>query len=198
MQFKASFDVSASDSSFDSFLDIFFAIDIVRFYRGSIHANVRTYRFACQVLTFNTAVEKDGSIRYNRRLAAERYIRTWFIVDLIAAFPFSYIFAESRNYSAVVRKSVKLLRLIRLLRLLRISRILRRIQNAIFIRSTLSSLMKYCLMVVFISHWFSCSFHAIGQSNIEHSWIRAQGLDEPWANKWDRYIAALYVSVQTL
>ncbi|KAG7400295.1 hypothetical protein PHYBOEH_006235 [Phytophthora boehmeriae] len=175
LPFKASFDVTANDSGFESFLDIFFAIDII--------------------LTFNTAVEKDGSISYSRRLAAERYVRTWFAVDLIAAMPYKYMVPESNAY---LRRSVKLLRLVRLLRLLRISRILRRIQNAIFIRSTLSSLMKYCLMVLFISHWFSCCFHAIGSADIERSWIKRYGLDEPYAGKWDRYIAALYVSVQTL
>ncbi|KAG6590927.1 putative potassium/sodium hyperpolarization-activated cyclic nucleotide-gated channel [Phytophthora cinnamomi] len=176
LPFKASFDVNAADNPFDTFLDVFFLVDII--------------------LTFNTAIEKDGSIRYNRRLVAERYLRSWFVIDLIAALPYGYIFTENGNYSARLRKSIKLLRLIRLLRLLRISRILRRIQNAVFIRSTLSSLMKYCLMVVFINHWFSCTFHAIGTSDIEHSWIEAAGLED--ASIWDRYVAALYVSVQTL
>ncbi|RLN88519.1 hypothetical protein BBJ28_00011306, partial [Nothophytophthora sp. Chile5] len=174
----ASFDVAASDNGFETSLDVFFMIDIV--------------------ITFNTAVDRDGSIRYDRQLAASRYLRSWFAVDMIAALPYGYIFTESSNYSTSLRKSVKLLRLIRLLRLLRISRIMRRIQNAIFIRSTLSSLMKYCLMVVFISHWFSCTFHAIGAMDIEHSWITAQGLEAPKASKWDRYVAALYFSVQTL
>ncbi|ETI56281.1 hypothetical protein L917_01020 [Phytophthora nicotianae] len=178
LPFKATFAVEAKDNPFETVLDVFFLIDII--------------------LTFNTAVEKDGSIRYNRRLVAETYLKTWFAVDLIAALPYGYIFTEDGHYSATLRKSVKLLRLIRLLRLLRISRILRRIQNAVFIRSTLSSLMKYCLMVIFINHWFSCIFHAIGSSDIEESWIRAQGLEEPNANKWDRYVAALYFSVQTL
>ncbi|KAE9015954.1 hypothetical protein PR001_g13936 [Phytophthora rubi] len=178
LPFKASFDVNAQDNPFETFLDAFFLLDII--------------------LTFNTAIEKDGSIRYNRQLVTERYLRTWFIVDLTAALPYGYIFTENGNYSAKLRKSIKLLRLIRLLRLLRISRIVRRIQNAVFIRSTLSSLMKYCLMVIFINHWFSCTFHAIGDSDIEHSWIKVQGLEEPNANKWDRYVAALYVSVQTL
>ncbi|KAF4036435.1 Cyclic nucleotide-binding domain [Phytophthora infestans] len=178
LPFKATFDVEAKDNPFETVLDVFFLIDII--------------------LTFNTAIEKEGSIRYNRRLVAETYLKSWFLVDLIAALPYGYIFTEDGHYSATLRKSVKLLRLIRLLRLLRISRILRRIQNAVFIRSTLSSLMKYCLMVIFINHWFSCIFHAIGSSNIEESWIRAQGLEEPDANKWDRYVAALYFSVQTL
>ncbi|KAL3668555.1 hypothetical protein V7S43_006638 [Phytophthora oleae] len=178
LPFKASFDVNAVDNPFETFLDVFFLIDII--------------------LTFNTAVEKEGSIRYNRRLVAEKYLKTWFAIDLVAALPYGYIFSDSGNYSATLRKSVKLLRLVRLLRLLRISRILRRIQNAIFIRSTLSSLMKYCLMVIFINHWFSCTFHAIGASNIDNSWIRTQRLEEPTADKWDRYVAALYFSVQTL
>lgn len=148
-------------------------------------------------MTFNTAVDVDGTIRYNRRLAATNYLNSWFAVDVIAALPYGNMVPQSDSSPSSLYKSLKLLRLVRLLRLFRISRILRRIQNAVFIRSTLSSLLKYCMLVTFVSHWFSCIFHGIGAAQ-ERSWITAQELDEPHAGKWDRYVGALYFAVQTL
>lgn len=157
-----------------------------------------------QVMAFNTAVDVDGTIRYDRRLAATIYLNSWFTVDVVAALPYGYMVPHSTASSSgdsagSLVKSLKLLRLVRLLRLFRISRILRRIQNAVFIRSTLSSLLKYCMLVMFVSHWFSCVFHGIGSAHDSGAnWISAQSLDEPNAGKWDRYVCALYFAVQTL
>lgn len=153
-------------------------------------------------MTFNTAVDVDGSIRYDRRLAATNYLNSWFAVDLVAALPYAYMVpssASNATKTASLVKSLKLLRLVRLLRLFRISRILRRIQNAVFIRSTLSSLIKYCMLVTFVSHWFSCVFHGIGVSHESGAnWISAQAFGDLETTKWDRYVAALYFAVQTL
>uniref|UniRef100_K3WL47 Cyclic nucleotide-binding domain-containing protein n=1 Tax=Globisporangium ultimum (strain ATCC 200006 / CBS 805.95 / DAOM BR144) TaxID=431595 RepID=K3WL47_GLOUD len=156
--------------------------------------------FALPAMTFNTAVDVDGSIRYNRRLAAINYINSWFVVDVIAALPYGFMFpVDDDSSNSSLYKFLKLLRLIRLLRLFRISRILRRIQNAIFIRSTLSSLLKYCMLVTFVSHWFSCIFHGIATSQGDGpNWVSVQHLDNANATKWDRYVGALYFAVQTL
>ncbi|DAZ94984.1 TPA: hypothetical protein N0F65_000616 [Lagenidium giganteum] len=181
LPFQASFDsiTDDDDTAFDSFLDMFFGTDIL--------------------LTFNTAVEMQGSIRYNRRIAAMQYLKSWFLVDAVAAFPYAHI-VSAVSGDTKLRRSLKLLRLIRLLRLLRISRIFRRIQNAIFIRSTLSALLKYLLLVMFLAHWFSCLFHAVGQAHIDEddNWVRINNLTDRYCNKWDRYVAALYFSVMTL
>jgi hypothetical protein len=153
-----------------------------------------------QLVTFNTAVDREGTIRYDRTLAASTYLRSWFLIDLTAALPYTLIFQDT-DASALFKRAVKLLRLIRLLRLLRVSRILHRIQNTIFIRSTLSALIKYLLMVLLLSHWFSCAFHAIGaahQAAGNPNWIADQKLEDPIATKWDRYVAALYFAFQTL
>lgn len=56
-------------------------------------------------------------------------------------------------------------------------------------------------MVLLLSHWFSCAFHAIGAANLdegEPNWITDQKLQDPLGSKWDRYIAALYFAFQTL
>jgi hypothetical protein len=152
-------------------------------------------------VTFNTAVEVDGSVQYSRRAAARAYLSGWFIVDVVAAIPYDDIIqsGSSSSSNSSLRHSLKLLRLVRLLRLFRISRIFRRIQNAIFIRSTLTALFKYVLMVVFVSHWFSCIFHAIAATKASPvNWITVNKLQDPVGTKWDRYAAALYFAVMTL
>lgn len=150
------------------------------------------------MVTFNTAIEHDGSIQYSRRLAAKAYIRTWFLIDLIASIPVE-LAAPDNAFSESTFRRLKLLRLIRLLRLLRISRIARRIQNTVFIRSTMGALLKYCLMVMFVAHWFSCIFHTIAMNHSSGiNWVKVANLQDPIGNKWDRYVAALYFAVMTL
>lgn len=63
----------------------------------------------------------------------------------------------------------------------------------------MSSLMKYCLIVVLISHWFGCIFHAITLGNTDgNNWVTVQKLQDPYGNKWDRYVAAIYFAVMTV
>ncbi|TMW57201.1 hypothetical protein Poli38472_003126 [Pythium oligandrum] len=181
LPFQASFNVTeVEEDSFERFIDIFFLLDIA--------------------ITFNTAIELDGSIRYDRKLVAKSYVQSWFLIDLVAALPYGDIVPHSSDSEtdASVRRTLKLLRLVRLLRLFRISRILRRIQSAIFIRSTLAALLRYCLIVMFISHWFSCIFHAIASNSTGLNWIVVNKLQDPYGTKWDRYVAALYFAVMTL
>lgn len=142
----------------------------------------------------------DGSVKYSRRLAATTYLTSWFLIDLIAALPYAYLVPSSHGSSQVsLQKILKLLRLIRLLRMFRVSRIFRRISNTVFIRSTMSSLMKYCLIVVLISHWFGCIFHAITLGNKDgKNWVTVQKLQDPYGDKWDRYVAAIYFAVMTV
>ncbi|GLD96303.1 hypothetical protein PINS_up004986 [Pythium insidiosum] len=53
-------------------------------------------------------------------------------------------------------------------------------------------------MVMFVSHWFSCAFHAIGNASHGRNWIVVNELNDPLATHWDRYVAALYFAVMTL
>jgi hypothetical protein len=54
-------------------------------------------------------------------------------------------------------------------------------------------------MVVFVSHWFSCIFHAIASNQTSPvNWITINHLQDPVGDKWDRYAAALYFAVMTL
>ncbi|RHZ09481.1 hypothetical protein DYB31_014380, partial [Aphanomyces astaci] len=102
----------------------------------------------------------DNTIRgrkvyFDMATIAKRYFSTWFVVDFSSTFPFTQVLAAQDEQ---LGKILRLFRLVRLLRLFRMIRILNRLQHALLIRSTISSLFRYCLTVVFISHWFAYVF----------------------------------------
>lgn len=45
------------------------------------------------ILTFNTAIYKNGNINYSYRIIAIEYLKLWFWIDLIASFPYDLIFS---------------------------------------------------------------------------------------------------------
>jgi hyperpolarization activated cyclic nucleotide-gated potassium channel 2 len=158
------------------------------------------------LVCFNTALEKDGRIKSDRKLVTKSYLRSWFLLDLIATIPYGDFFFPHTNHTLVsnentrLKHGLKLLRLIRLIRLFRVSRLFQRIQNTVFIRSTVTALMKYLLIVMFVAHWCGCLFHVIASaSTYEKNWIKEQHLtEEDGADNIDRYVAALYFAITTL
>lgn len=59
-------------------------------------------RFADIVLNFRTTfVSKKGEVVSDSKLIALNYIRSWFVVDLLAALPFDLLYA-SDVYSGAV------------------------------------------------------------------------------------------------
>ncbi|KAF0688107.1 Aste57867_20268 [Aphanomyces stellatus] len=163
----------------DYTIDSFFAIDIV--------AN------------FFTGADIKGKVYTDHKVIAKHYVSTWFFVDFISTFPFTVLF-QSDNKS--LSKILKMFRLVRLLRLFRMIRILNRLQHALLIRSTISSLFRYCLTVVFISHWFACFFFWVSYQDSTapgpplNSWLKEKSL--LGATITDQYVAALYWAIMTL
>lgn len=44
------------------------------------------------LLTFNTAIYKNGNINYSYRIIAIEYLKLWFWIDIISSFPYDIIF----------------------------------------------------------------------------------------------------------
>lgn len=75
--FRVCFDAPALPWSWDFILDI--AVDI--------------YFVADIILCFNTAYQRhsDGKMEWSRRLVTRHYLKTWFLIDLVASLPINYI-----------------------------------------------------------------------------------------------------------
>ena len=118
---------------FDYGVDIYFLIDIV--------------------VNFNTSFyDEDYQIVLERKKIAKLYLRTWFPLDFIAAFPFEVIalllpVAEGQDGIGVTG-------LLKLPRLLRLSRLLKRLDQL----ASANVFRIVALMVSFmlIAHWIAC------------------------------------------
>ncbi|KDO21161.1 hypothetical protein SPRG_21220 [Saprolegnia parasitica CBS 223.65] len=181
--FQAAFQADGSGSVFDS--EVNYVIDTI---------------FGLDILSnFVTGVDIKGKVHFQLQVIAKRYVLSWFLVDFLSTFPFTAVVSGS---DPTIRRALKLFRLIRLLRLFRMLRILNRLQHALLIRSTISSLFRYCLTVVFISHWFACFFFWVSyqDSMFEmppiNTWLKEKNLLHE--TMWDQYVAALYWAVMTL
>ena len=72
--FRLCFDYEASGGIYivESFMDCCFMLDVI--------------------ITFNTGFYKKGYLVMKRKEIIKNYIKTWFIIDLFATFPYSWAF----------------------------------------------------------------------------------------------------------
>ena len=103
------------------------------------------------------------------REVVRNYLRTWFLIDLIAAIPFDRFFADSDDGHALIR----IPGLIKTVRLLKLRRIMRK-WNAL----SYGPLLKVCTILfawLLAAHWVACGFFIIGwyscQSLYEETWV---------------------------
>ncbi|KAJ0399080.1 hypothetical protein ATCC90586_003045 [Pythium insidiosum] len=127
------------------------------------------------------------------------YLKGWFIVDFVSAIPV-YIFLFLDGFGKVSRvpqlaRLFRLFRLLRLFRMLTILRILNRLEYALLLRSTVSSLFKFLLLVVFTSHWLSCFFFLISIED-ERGWVHSVGIEND--SMYVQYVTAFYWAIMTM
>ena len=163
-------------------------------------------------LNFITGVdesEEDGGkyVQYEYGAIAKRYVKTWFLLDFISAFPFELI---TENNSDAVPQALKIFKLTRLLRLVRLGRIgrvlriIRRLENSVFLQEGARDLMIYFSGFLFLAHWFSCAFFGIGDA--DRGYVHNGANQTSWANGINlqgsdidtNYLAAFYSLVATL
>nr|XP_034357090.1 potassium/sodium hyperpolarization-activated cyclic nucleotide-gated channel 3 isoform X4 [Arvicanthis niloticus] len=126
------------------------------------------------VLNFRTGivVEEGAEILLAPRAIRTRYLRTWFLVDLISSIPVDYIFLVVElepRLDAEVYKTARALRIVRftkilsLLRLLRLSRLIRYIHQweEIFhmtydLASAVVRIVNLIGMMLLLCHWDGC------------------------------------------
>ena len=130
--------------------DIYFGIDIL--------------------ITFNTGYYSKGVLYMKRRQIIFKYLRTWFLLDVAAVFPYSsitdLILPESKGGGNPALKTPQLLRLLKIVRFVRILRIIRifklgklmyKIEEYI-VTDTLTSMVdsvKLLTIILYVGHWLA-------------------------------------------
>lgn len=93
----------------------------------------------------------------------ERYVKSWFFVDLLSTIPFDQLLqavssASSSLETLKLLRTIRLFRLLKLMRLLRLKRAVEAIQMDALNAHVLQTL-KSLLMIVFIIHLVSCGWY---------------------------------------
>lgn len=98
------------------------------------------------IISFRTAYYRSvGTMEVSGAKIAKRYLRTWFLVDALAAIPFDRLISKS-NADIVI--------LLRMGRLVRFGRLLKLIEYLKF--SSLGGIIQMYVMVFLIGHWLAC------------------------------------------
>jgi len=146
------------------------------------------------LVTFFTTITVNGEEVTSRREIARRYLRSWFIVDFIAATPFDLIFSEGwlselSNAARSVRlfspRYIRILLMVRMLRIYHILPFLERTKKKELFNPGIIRLIFTIFIVLVIAHWISCGWIALGK------------IDEK-ADYLTNYVRALYWTITTI
>lgn len=170
-------------------MQIFFAIDML--------------------LTFFTAYhnDKDALITSKAQICSN-YLRTWFAVDFLACFPFSYILLDDTqpsNYNSLVRlgRLSRLYRLVRIVRIVKLAnlqkiRILHQLKLLTMLSTSMKRMIKTMILCLVFVHLSACFFFLIAKINdfSPDTWVYNTGIQD--ADPDVQYLNAFYWSMQTV
>ncbi len=143
-----------------------------------------TITFAADiVIQFHTGFLRRQELVTDRREIAQRYIRGWFILDLIATLPFSWVFTASRFAS--LNRIFRFFRLARLFKLFGSSKILNRANKLSFVNPAFMRLFLLVFWILVAAHLIACG------------WIFIGGPGE-LATNGETYLDAFYWTITTL
>jgi len=145
------------------FIDLLFIIDMIL----QLFLKVELKRPG----KYGTVILRDPT------LIRMRYLKTWFLIDLISVLPFDtamliYESIDEQGGTSLtaslqrmkVIRCIRLLRLVKLIRILRSSRLLMRWQNYFSLTFAMTKFMKFTSGLFLASHWMACVWGLVGLS----------------------------------
>jgi voltage-gated potassium channel len=137
------------------------------------------------VLHFVTPIRNAREVITDRREIALRYLKTWFVLDFLAAIPFYALSVQLAPLVGAAAGSLRLLSLGRVLRLLHLAASMRRWQQERVFNPSLLRLGLFSVWTLMIAHWIACGWLALGGG-------------EPTPEGGQRYLRAIYWTITTL
>ena len=143
------------------------------------------------MLNFFTSYRHKGVEITNRQKASEHYLKTVFVIDLLANFPIDAFFVMFQDIQIYSISLVFVLRLPRLLRIVRMFVIFRRWEDQSWSNSGYLRIVKFFAAVMLFTHWIACAWYLVAYiSNFPpDSWVILIGIQE--ADATARYIRSL-------
>ncbi|KAL5019568.1 hypothetical protein ScPMuIL_002460, partial [Solemya velum] len=122
------------------------------------------------LINFRTTYLHNGEVVTDQQKIAINYVKTWFVIDTIAAIPFDLLlFGSGTSDTMTVTGVLKTARLLRLLR------VVRRIEH--FAEYGAAVLLLLMVTFTLIAHWLACIFYAIAYVERPHLHAQISWLD---------------------
>jgi hypothetical protein len=172
--------------------------------------------------------DEEGRLVFNLRRIRRRYLKTYFIPNLLGNFPSTILFYFTVRYKlengGVEARTVILLQclnLFKLFRFFRVKTIVKASSVLTQMRQNASSqhleLIKFTCMLVMVAHWFACIWAMVAYFEVQ-SWKKEYMEDSTnWIGSWyennytegglnplgwfqdaDRYVLSLFWAIQTI
>eukprot|EP01083_Nonionella_stella_P099945 281310_1 len=163
------------------------------------------------IMSFVTAHKlPDGTVIKRFDDISASYLRSWFIVDLVATFPFYLIGSSTLDRIApIIRiprllKMLRLVRLVKLVRAYRLKKFFEKVEYSPKIHQGFIRIVKLLLLVICFAHFSACLWFFIGDLSDDadgFSWI--SDINSVYGGVKDedksiQYIASLYFAISTL
>jgi len=144
-----------------------------------IECLVELYFYLDIVINFVTSYEDENlNVIRDHKLLAQKYLRGWFLVDLISVLPVDltiritsglypcsfYVDGCDEDPTAAgqyvkIVKLVRLIRLVKLLRLMRLGRLMAKYQDDMFNLLRMMAYVKLIVFMIYLGHIFGCMFY---------------------------------------
>jgi len=169
----------------DYFVDFLFFIDIIMNFISAYY-------------------NEEGRLVKNPRVLAFKYLKSWFIVDAVAVFPFELVGEVFTSHSHQLIRLIRIPRLYRLVRIAKATNMFKFLKGTKFIEwlelnSVLITLSKFILSALTVVHILCCLWYFVGKIQEDtNTWVRDNPLVEGENDKFSLYFISVYQILQTL
>ena len=165
-------------------------------------------------LTFFSAYEEnDATLVTNRTKIAKKYLKSWFLLDVLGCLPINYISLSSQDSTSTgdtYNRLFRLLRLPRLYRLIRVFRLMKmvrvfrsnslvqRLLNTLKVNSGILRLLRFGATIVILVHVSGCFWYLLArlEDSGPDTWVARYGYSG--ASNIELYIMSIYYVFTTL
>lgn len=128
--------------------------------------------FVCDMVVqfFLPYRSRDGLLIYSNRQIACNYLRSSFLVDLVATIPYDSLMtavqggAETGGTGGSTLRTLKMLRLVKLVRIVKASRIIKRWKTSMGLAHAQLEVLKFFIISLVMAHWMACLWAFVGRS----------------------------------
>jgi CRP-like cAMP-binding protein len=160
-------------------------------------------------VNFFTAYQnRFGHIVTDRSKIASRYVKSWFLLDVVSTFPFHMVIDDRSANIASLAKVPRLLKLIRLLRFLRLlkayrfKQLMEAVEYSRHVHPSVFRIFKLLAYVLVFAHVGACFWYFLGEmQETEEAWIHRHWNDGPSISDesgMTKYITSMYWLLTTL